>query len=71
MPEIDIEAQVKQLNRSEKEQLAMADLLALLENGAVSLDVMNQQAVILLLMAAFDGKAGSVLNELRAACATV
>lgn len=61
----DLERAVVQLNRSEKGQRAMRDLLAFLENGALSLDAANQLHVLCLLSGAWGSYAGTALEALR------
>ena len=61
----DLEQAVEQLNRSEKGQQAMRDLLALLENGGISLDGNNQRHVLGLLSGAWGSHAGTALEALR------
>ena len=61
----DLERAVAQLNRSEKGQQAMQDLLAFLENGGISLDGENQLHVLCLLAGAWGNYAGTALEALR------
>ena len=61
----DLERAVAQLNRSEKGQQAMQDLLAFLENGGISLDGENQLHVLCLLSGAWGNYAGTALEALR------
>ena len=62
----DLERAVVQLGRSGKGQRAMSDLLALLENGGISLDEENQRHVLRLLSGAWGNYAGTTLEALRA-----
>ena len=62
----DVERAVVQLGRSEKGQRVMSDLLALLENGGISLDEENQLRVLCLLSGAWGNYAGTTLEALRA-----
>lgn len=61
----NLDRAVVQLGRSEKGQQAMRDLLALLENGGISLDADNQTHVLCLLSGAWGNYAGTVLETLR------
>ena len=61
----DLEKAVVQLNRSDKGRTATRDLLALLENGGISLDAENQLHVVCLLAGAWGSYAGTTLEALR------
>ena len=61
----NLERAVVQLNRSEKGKQAMRDLLALLENGGISLDAENQLHFFCLLSGAWGNYAGTALEALR------
>jgi hypothetical protein len=61
----DLEAAAARLNRSEKGRQAMADLLALLDNGALALDYDNQSAVLTLLTGAWGQYAGTARDVMR------
>ena len=61
----DLEKAVVQLNRSDKGRTVMRDLLALLENGGISLDAENQLHVVCLLAGAWGSYAGTALEALR------
>ncbi len=63
----DLEAAAAQLARSERGRHALRDLLALLENGGVSLDGDNQRHVLCLLAGAWGSHAGTALTALRGA----
>ena len=61
MPSVSVEnleRAVVQLNRSEKGKQAMRDLLALLENGGISLDAENQLHFFCLLSGAWGNSRG-------------
>ena len=62
----DVERAVVQLGRSEKGQRVMIDLLALPENGGISLDEENQLRVLCLLSGAWGNYARTTLEGLRA-----
>ena len=61
----DLDRAVVQLNRSEKGQQAMQDLLGFLENGGISLDGENQLHILCLLSGAWGNYAGTALEALR------
>ena len=61
----DLERAVTNLNRSDKGQQSMRDLLAFLENGGISLDGNNQLHVLSLLSGAWGNYAGTTLEALR------
>lgn len=65
--EIDVEAAVKQLCRSERGLKAMRDTLAMLSTGGMALDAQNQQAILTLLFSAFNDWPGYTLDVMRAA----
>ena len=68
MPNVSIEnleRAVTNLNRSDKGRQAMRDLLALLENGGISLDGENQLHIACLLAGAWGNFAGTTLEALR------
>ena len=61
----DLERAVAQLSRLEKGQQTMRDLLALVENGGISLDTVNQRQVLGLISGAWRNQGGTVLESLR------
>lgn len=63
--ELDIDAAVKQLSRSERGRRALHDTLALLDNGAVSLDAVNQNSVLILLRAVWGAYPSTARNAIR------
>jgi hypothetical protein len=67
MTTTDLEAAAARLNRSEKGRQAMRDLLAFLDNGALTLDYDNQSAVLTLLTGAWGQYAGTARDVMREA----
>lgn len=61
----DVTDAVAQLVGSDRGKQAAIDILAMLENGGLSLDPDNQAAVIAILRGAWTGLPGTVLDELR------
>lgn len=64
--ELEIAAAVKTLAGSEKGREALRVQLAWLEDSGLSLDSMNQRAVLTLLVATWTGKAGMVREAIHA-----
>ena len=60
---------VAQLDGSDIGKQPVIDILAMLENGGISLDPDNQAAVVAILKGAWTGLPGTVLDEMRAAVA--
>ena len=61
----DLERAASQLNKSERGRQAMRDLLSFLDNGAMSLDAKNGEAVITILRGAWGELAGTTKDALR------
>jgi hypothetical protein len=61
----DIETAVDQLTESDKGMAAAIDLLAMLEEGGISLDEQNQAAFLTILKGAWGELPGTVLDVLR------
>ena len=60
-----IQEAIDQLNRSGRGRRAMSDLLAFFDNGGLSLDRFNREAVLTLVTEAFGSHPGSVCDALR------
>lgn len=65
-PRLKIEESVATLQRTKRGERAMGALNLFLEFGGLGLDPINQQAVLDLLDAAYDGHAGTVDDFTRA-----
>ena len=63
-----IDDAVDQLRISERGRIAMRDLLTFFNNGGLGLDINNQDAVVALITAAFNGKPGTVRDKLTEEC---
>lgn len=61
----EIDRAIDQLYRSELGRATMKSVLDWLEASGMSLDAMNQSAVLTLLLGAWGSKAGTVLDALR------
>ena len=66
---IEVTNAVAQLVGSDRGKQPAIDILAMLENGGISLDPDNQAAVVAILKGAWTGLPGTVLDEMRAAVA--
>ena len=66
---IEVINAVAQLVGSDRGKQPAIDILAMLENGGISLDPDNQAAVVAILKGAWTGLPGTVLDEMRAAVA--
>jgi hypothetical protein len=62
---LDIEAAVEELAHSKRGRQALADLLAFLDNGGISLDSLNQRAVATLLMGVWGVRTQPVIEAIR------